>query len=425
MPCLPFTRYRMYEKITLPNGVRILHEHIPYVRSASLGIWIASGSRYEKASESGASHFIEHMLFKGTETRTAAELAGIMDGIGGQINAFTTKECTCFHGRALDTHLELLIGVLGDMFFHSKFDEADIANERGVILEEIDMYRDTPEDLVTERLFSAAFKGASLSRPILGKKSTLERMTGAALKKYMAEHYCPDSVVISLSGNYSAGDITQLTDLFTALPQGGKNKLTKASYTPSFSVKKKSLEQNHLCLAFPGIMVKDKNRYAMQLLTDILGGGMSSRLFQTVREKRGLCYSIYSYATSYLDTGLFNVYTALGKDTEHEAIKVIKEELKRFRDDGITDEELLRAREQVKANVLMGLESTSTRMNRLGRNELYFGYVPDPDEVIANYDKVTSEDIKRLSEECLDFSRISFSAVGNVESTDVYRDMLS
>jgi predicted Zn-dependent peptidase len=415
----------MYEKITLPNGVRILHEHIPYVRSASLGIWIASGSRYENASESGASHFIEHMLFKGTVSKTAAELAGIMDGIGGQINAFTTKECTCFHGRALDSHLGLLIGVLGDMFFNSKFDETDIINERGVILEEIDMYRDTPEDLVSERLFSAAYKGFSLSRPILGKKSTLEKMTGGTLKKYMAEHYFPESVVVSLSGNYSSDDIKQLTDLFSVMQPGGKNKLTAATYTPSFLVKKKSLEQNHICLAFPGIMVKDENRFAMQLLSDILGGGMSSRLFQTVREKRGLCYSIYSYATSYLDTGLFSVYTALGKNTEKEAINVITEELKRFRDEGVMAEELHRAREQVKANVLMGLESTGTRMNRLGRNELYFGYVPEPDEVIANYDKVTADDIRYLSEACLDFSRISFSAVGNVESMDTYRDMLS
>lgn len=414
----------MHERIILPNGVRILHEYIPYVRSVSLGIWVGAGSRYEDDRMSGASHFIEHMLFKGTDTYTAAELAGIMDGIGGQINAFTTKECTCFHGRVLDTHLEQLSDVLCDMFFNSKFDEEDVRNERGVILEEIDMYRDTPEDLTSERLYASVFKGFSLARPILGKKSTLERMTGDSLKKYMAEHYRPDAIVVALSGSYKPQDITRLKDIFSAMTKVRRKKFKKADYTPSFTVKRKSLEQNHLAIAFPGICVTDKNRYALQLLSDILGGGMSSRLFQNVREKRGLCYSIYSYGSSYIDTGLFSIYTALGRETERDAIGVIIEEIRRFKEEGVTPDELLRAREQVKANVLMGLESTATRMNRLGRNELYLGHVPEPDEVIASYDSVTVYDIQRLSEHCLDMNRVSFSAVGKVESAEAYRELL-
>ena len=415
----------MYEKIVLSNGVRILHEYIPHVRSASLGLWVGTGSRYEDTPMSGASHFIEHMLFKGTQTRTAAELAGIMDAIGGQTNAFTTKECTCYHGRVLDMHLPRLTDVLSDMLFNSRFDEADVQNERGVILEEIDMYEDTPEDLSAERLSSAVFGGNSLARPILGKKSTLGKMTGASLRQYMAVHYRPDSVVVALSGSYKPEDIDRLRDVFSAMPTGGQNTFKSAAYTPAFTVRRKSLEQNHLSIAFPGVSVTDGSRFVLQLLSDILGGGMSSRLFQTVRETRGLCYSVYSYGSSYIDTGLFSIYTALSRETEREALSVITAEIRKFKADGVTEEELSRAREQVKANVLMGLESTSTRMNRLGRNELYFGSVPEPDEIIARYDAVTADDIQKLSQRCLDFAQASFSAVGRVESADAYRELLA
>jgi predicted Zn-dependent peptidase len=310
------------------------------------------------------------------------------------------------------------------MFFNSKFDESDVKNERGVILEEIDMYEDTPEDLASERLFSSVYKGSALARPILGKKSTLEAMTGETLRAHMAEHYTPDVVVVALSGSYKPEDIKRLEERFSIMTPGPKHRLTKASYTPSFIVRRKSLEQNHLCIAFPGIAVTDKDRFTLQLLSDILGGGMSSRLFQTVRENRGLCYSIYTYGSSYTDTGLFSVYTALGRETEAEALRVIMEELRRFKGDGVTEDELVRAREQVKANVLMGLESTSTRMNRLGRNELYFSHVPDPDEIIARYDAVTAADIRRVAESCLDFEKISFSGVGKVENVDYYRALL-
>ena len=424
-PYLYHTEVIMYEKIVLPNGVRFLHEYIPHVRSVSLGIWVGTGSRYEDAGMSGVSHYIEHMLFKGTTTRTASELAGIMDAIGGQTNAFTTKECTCFHGRVLDTHLPQLTDVLCDMFFNSRFDEADVQNERGVILEEIDMYEDTPEDLCSERLSSSVFRGYSLARPILGKKSTLDKMTGDTLRGYMAEHYRPEAVVVALSGSYKPEDITRLRDIFSNMKPGGRNSFKNAAYTPVFTVRRKSLEQNHISVAFPGVAATDKRRFTLQLLSDILGGGMSSRLFQTVREKRGLCYSIYSYGSSYIDTGLFSIYTALGRETEREALIVIADEIKRFKDGGVTPDELMRAREQVKANVLMGLESTSTRMNRLGRSELYFGHVLEPDEIIANYDAVTAEDIMSFSEACLDFTKMSFSAVGKVENADAYRELLA
>ena len=414
----------MYEKITLPNGVRIIYEHIPHVRSAALGIWIGTGSRHEKAPQSGVSHFIEHMLFKGTNTRTAAELADLMDSIGGRTNAFTTKECTCYYGHVLDTHLELLSEVLCDMLFNSKFDEADITNERGVIFEEIDMYNDSPDDLVAERLSASIFKGSSLARPILGKKSTLENMTGESLKDYLSANYFAGNIVIALSGSFSQSDVTRLSEFFSNTPSGKKNKLTAVKYTPSFIAKRKSIEQNHLCLGFPGLSVSDGDRYACQLMSSILGGGMSSRLFRKVREERGLCYSVYSYSSSYIDTGVFNIYTALGKDSEQEALSVITDEIKKFKDKGVTSDELDRAREQVKANVLMGLESTGSRMNRLGRSELFLGSVTDTDELIAEYDKVTAEDLRVLAGRYLDFSKMSFSAVGRTDSAEQYRELI-
>ena len=310
------------------------------------------------------------------------------------------------------------------MFFNSNFDEGDVKNECGVIREEIDMYKDTPEDLASERLQTAVYKGFSLARPVLGSKVSLGRMTGESLKAHMSEHYRPGSVVVSVSGSYKPADIERLKDLFSAMADGKSKTFKSAVYTPSFTAKRKSLEQNHLLLAFPGLAVTDKRRYALQLLSDILGGGMSSRLFQTVREKRGLCYSVYSFGASYIDTGLFAVYTALGKETEREAISVIKDEIIRLKD-GVTHEELTRAREQIKANILMSLEQTGSRMHRLGKNELYLGYIPDLDEVIANYDRVTVEDIRALTETCLDFTSASFSAVGKVGEADYYRELIS
>lgn len=414
----------MYEKIVLENGIRIVYENIPYVRSAALGIWVKTGSRYETASENGASHFIEHMVFKGTQSRTAADIASLMDGIGGQINAFTTKECTCFYGRVLDTHLHQFTDILCDMFFNSRFSEDDVENERGVILEEIDMYEDSPEDLVVEQLFSAVFKGSSLARPILGKKASLSKMTGEFLHEYMQTHYCPDDVVIALSGKFSAQDIAYLQEKFASMPRRKSKKFAPAHYTPSFKLKRKSIEQNHLCLAFPGISIGAEERYAMQLLSSILGGGMSSRLFQNVRENRGLCYSIYSFGSSYEDIGLLAVYTALGRDTEMQAIEVIKEEILKLKENGVSEEELIRAREQVKANALMGLESTNARMNRLGKNELYLHYVPDMDEAIQAYDSVTVQDIKQLAAQYFDFSQVSFGAVGRVSPEEEYRKIL-
>ena len=413
-----------YEKRTLPNGVRILTEQVPGVRSACLGIWVGTGSRHEKPGEGGAAHFIEHMLFKGTATRTAAQLAEEMDAIGGQVNAFTTKECTCFHARVLDTHLPMATDILCDMFFHSKFDGGDVETERGVILEEIGMYEDNPEDLCAERLAGVVFQGSPLARPILGKKSTLEKMDGAWLRQYKDSHYGPESIVVALAGRFTQADVDDLAARFAVLEPRKPISSKPAAYRSGIVVKKKAIEQNHLTLAFPGLSFSDPRRFTLQLLSSILGGGMSSRLFQQVRERKGLCYSIYSYGTCHDDAGYFGIYTALGKETERQALDTILSVIRDFNDHGVTQEELDRAREQSKANVLMGLESTQAHMSSLGRGEMLVGRVLDEEEIIAAYDAVTREDVRALAEELMDLSNSSLSAVGRVGKAEEYQTLL-
>lgn len=414
----------MYETITLSNGVRILTEPVPGVRSASLGIWIGAGSRHEQPTENGAAHFIEHMVFKGTSRRTAAELAEEMDAIGGQINAFTTKECTCFYARVLDTHLPQATDLLCDMLFHSQFREEDIQTERGVILEEIGMYEDNPEDLCAERLAASVFKGSALARPILGKKATLDKMTGAWLRDYMSRHYLPGDFVVALAGSFTPKDVSDLSARFSALSGGRLSPIQPAAYTPSFPVKKKALEQNHLILAFPGLSYGDKRRFTLQILSSILGGGVSSRLWQKVREEQGLCYSIYSFGAGHAETGLFSVYTALSRETEEQALTTICSTIREFASHGVTIQELNRAREQSKANVILGLESTQAHMSNLGRGALMQGEVLDSDQIIAAYDAVTQEGIRALAEEIFDFKRASLSAVGRVRTAGEYQEFI-
>ena len=414
----------MYERRVLPNGVRLLTEQVPGVRSAAVGIWVGAGSRNESAAESGSAHFIEHMSFKGTARRSSARLAEEMDAIGGQMNAYTTKENTCFYAWVLDTHLAQAADILCDMLFCSKFDQADVETERGVILEEMGMYADNPEDLCAERLSAAVYKGSSLARPILGRKATLEKMTGEGLKAWQKAHYVPSALVVTLAGSFREADVDALAERFGALTGPERPKERPAVYVPGFTVKRKATEQNHLTLAFPGLVLGDGRRFTLQLLSSILGGGMSSRLWQEVREKRGLCYSVYTYGAGHADTGLFCVYVATGADTEAEAVRTIAREVRRFTAGGVTAEELDRAREQSKANVLMGLESTQSRMSSLGQGELLVGQVLEPDEVIAAYDAVTTEDVRRLAEELLEFDRCSLSAVGRVGDADGYREML-
>lgn len=411
-------------KITLANGVRIVTEHVDSVRSASVGIWVGNGSRHEPAALNGISHFIEHMIFKGTDKRSAQHIAIAMDALGGQFNAFTTKECTCYYMKVLDTHIKNGISILADMFLHSRFAPEDIALERGVVLEEIDMYEDTPEDVATEKLFEGCFSDSSLGRPILGTEQTLSGMTTETLHQYMQDFYRPSDTVIAISGSFDQSDLDYICSLFEPMHGQGQNSFSPAAYHPHALVRPKEIEQNHICLGFPGLPIASDRRYALQILCGIVGGGMSSRLFQTVRERNGLCYSVYSYCSSHHDTGMVSIYTALGKNTEERAIALICKVLREFCQQGPVGDELNRCREQLKANVLMGLENTSARMHRLGRGELYFGRTIGADELIASYDAVTADEVVDLARQIFDFSQASICAVGQTENEAYYAGLL-
>ena len=415
----------MYQQITLPNGARILTEAVPGARSAALGFFVGVGSRHERRQDNGAAHFIEHMLFKGTARRSAAQLARDMDAIGGQVNAYTTKEHTCFYARSLDRHLDYSLDLLSDMLFHSCFSQEDVETERGVILEEIGMYEDTPEDLVSERLSAAVYKGTALARPILGSQATLAPMTGEFLARWQREHYRPGNLVAALAGSFTQAQVDKLSDCLSQLEPGPVPQYRPAAYRPAVTARRKAMEQNHLILAFPAPSYLDERRPQLLLLNSLLGGGCSSRLFQEVREKRGLCYTVYSYAADHEDTGLLGIYTALGQEQEEQALETIYHLVEELAEHGPTQEELDRVREQAKANLLMGTESIQARMSHLGSSALLFGRVRETEEIIALYDAVTREQLRDLAQALFVPEGASLSALGRVRPAQDYSQWLS
>ena len=411
----------MYQQLALPNGARLLLEEVPGARSAALGFFIGVGSRHEAPRENGAAHFIEHMLFKGTRRRSAGQLARDMDAIGGQFNAYTTKEHTCFYGRTLDRHLDRGLDILADMLFHSRFDQGDVELERGVILEEIDMYEDTPEDLVAERLAAAVYRGSPLARPILGRQSTLSAMTGEWLCQWQREHYHAGVTVAALAGSFSAAQVDALRDLLAGLPSGpAPKKLRPALYRPAVTVRKKAIEQNHLILAFPSPSYLDPRRRQLLLLNALLGGGCSSRLFQELRERRGLCYTSYSYIADHVDTGALGIYVAVGREQEGAALEVVRQLVQELADHGPTQEEVDRVREQAKAGLLMSSESVQARMSHLGSSALLYGQVEEEGDILAQYDAVTREQLRDLAGELFHMDAASLSAVGRVDPSAGY-----
>lgn len=414
----------MYQEIIRPNGARLLVEEVPGARSAALGFFVGAGSRHETAEENGSAHFIEHMLFKGTHRRTAADLAMDMDAIGGQINAYTTKENTCFYARSLDRHLDRALDILSDMLFCSKFDQEDVETERGVILEEIGMYEDTPEDLVAERLASAVYKGTPLARPILGTQATLANMTGDHLKTWQKTHYRPGNLVAALAGSFTQAQVDKILAQLDALEAGESPIQLPARYKAAVTARRKNMEQNHLILAFPAMNYLDPRRYQLLMLSSLLGGGCSSRLFQEVREKRGLCYSVYSYVADHEDTGLMGIYTAVNPEQEAATLATVRAIIEDLAEHGPTQAELDRVREQATAGLLLGSESIQARMSHLGNAALLYHKVREVDEIIECYNAVTREQLQTLAGEMFDWSKASLSAVGKVKTIADYSKWL-
>lgn len=413
----------MYQELIRPNGARLLMEEVPGARSAALGFFVGAGSRHETAAENGSAHFIEHMLFKGTARRTAAGLAMDMDAIGGQVNAYTTKENTSFYARSLDRHLDRALDILSDMLFCSSFSQEDVETERGVILEEIGMYEDTPEDLVAERLSAAVYKGTALARPILGTQATLANMTGESLRQWQKDHYRGGNMVAALAGSFTAAQVDQILSLLDTL-EPGTIEQTPGRYKSAVTARRKNMEQNHLILAFPAMNYLDPRRYQLLMLNSLLGGGCSSRLFQEVREKRGLCYSVYSYVADHEDVGLQGVYTAVNPEQEGEALAIIRTILEDLAEHGPTQEELDRAREQATAGLLLGSESIQSRMSHLGNAALLYRKVLEVDEIIDRYNAVTREQLRALAGEMFRWNTASLSAVGKVRTIAQYSKWL-
>jgi len=389
------------EKYTLDNGVRVIIEKIPTVRSVALGIWIGTGSKYENAEVNGISHFIEHMLFKGTTARSAKQIAESFDQIGGHVNAFTSKEYTCYYARVLDEHAPVALDILSDMYFNSVFDEQELQKEKNVVIEEIRMYDDTPDDLVHDLVAKACYETHPLGYSILGTEDVLNQITREDIHRYIEARYTPEQTVITVAGNVTDKLLGEITRYFSGYKRTTKE-LTpdvKPNFTAGSIWRKKDTEQAHLCLSFPGYDVGHEDIYSLILMNNVLGGSMSSRLFQEVREERGLAYSVYSYHSAFKNSGTFTLYTGTATKQLEEVYNVMMNTVAALRDGGISTEELKKGKEQLKGSLMLSLESTSSRMSRLGKNELLLSRHLDLDEIIQRVEAVTVESVKKVAEE--------------------------
>jgi predicted Zn-dependent peptidase len=372
-----------------------------------LGIWVKNGSRNETPDNNGISHFIEHMLFKGTEKFSTKDIANIFDAIGGNVNAYTAKEYTCYYAKVLDEHLAVAAEVLADMIFHSVFDEEELKKEKNVIIEEIAMYEDAPDDMVHDLIYEAAFGEHSLAYPIIGTEKNLQRMDAEELKAYMRRNYFVENTVISIAGNVDERIIDLLEKHFGSFSNhGNQDAVSNPHFVGGQKFHHKQTEQNHICLAFPGCALDDDRLFAMTVLNNVIGGGMSSRLFQEIREKKGLAYSVYSYHSAYRDSGLLNIYIGTAPKQSGEVLNITLEELGKIMANGISEDELKRAKEQLKGSLILSLESTNSRMNRNGKNELMLGKHYTLDETIDLIDRVTNDEIKELTNR---FRSVSFA----------------
>lgn len=387
----------MLEKHACKNGLRIVLENIPSVRSVTIGIWVLTGSRNESPENNGISHFLEHMFFKGTTSRSAKDIAEAFDAIGGQVNAFTSKEYTCFYAKVIDTHKEYALDILADMFFHSTFDEMEMEREKKVVLEEIKMYEDTPDDIIHDLLARATYGEHPLGYSILGTEEHLRTFNQETLKNYVKEHYTPENVVISVAGNADDSFIRTIENRFGTFQSSYQHKdIAKPAFLANSIERNKETEQAHLCLGYDGLAVDDTDIYSLIAMNNVLGGSMSSRLFQEVREKHGLAYSVFSYHSSFLDNGLLTIYAGTGKDQLPILMDTISQTVDTLVKNGLTDKELKNSKEQLKGNLMLSLESTNSRMSRNGKNELLLKRHRTLDEMIQEIDGVDHGSIQTV-----------------------------
>jgi predicted Zn-dependent peptidase len=394
-----------YQKTTLPNGVRIITEAIPHVRSLSLGFWIETGSRDEVPEKNGISHFIEHMVFKGTKKRTIKEIAQSIETVGGYLNAFTSKEHTCFYARVLDEHLELATDVLSDMVFSPTFPEKELVKEKNVVLEELKQAEDDPDDIIHDYFEKAIFKAHPLGMPVIGTADSISSFLRKDLIQYKADQYTSDNLVVAAAGNIHHETVVDLAKKYLKnIPVSANHKRVRKHDSvfdePNFVLSEyyKPIQQAHICLGTIGCGVKSEKRFAMQVLNTLLGDGMSSRLFQNIREKYGFAYAVYSFNNMMQDTGSAGIY--IGTDNSHvqRCIDLVWKELKSIRRHAITKQELERTKAQLKGSLMLGMENIPNRMMRLGSSELYFGELLTLDTIIAMIDAVTKDEVQEMAE---------------------------
>lgn len=406
-----------YRKSVLPNGIRILTERMPHVRSVAVGVWVETGSRHEHEARGGVSHLIEHLVFKGTATRTAQDIARTMDSVGGQMDAFTTKENTCFYVQVLDEHLPLAVDLLTDILLHPLFDAEELEREKQVVLQEIRMVEDTPDDIIHDLFAVQVWGDHPLGRPILGTRELVTGFGRDGIAEHFGEEYVPPQIIIAVAGNVTH---EQVVDLFGRGFNGYQRPVPpRTSSTPRLcpgvNIVHKPLEQVHLVMGFPGLRHAAPERYAMFLLNDVIGGSMSSRLFQEVRERQGLVYSIHTGAQAYADTGVLYVQAATDAQNFSKVLKSVLKELRDLKKDGVTADELKRAKDHLKGSLMLSLESTSSRMNRLAKHEMHLGAFLTMDQMLASIDGVKHEEVQALVTQVIDEEQLALTTLGPLD----------
>jgi predicted Zn-dependent peptidase len=410
-----------YDKTVLDNGMTVMTEHIDSVRSVALGVWAAAGSRDEAPPEAGVSHFIEHMMFKGTPTRSALEISEAFERLGAEVNAFTSKEQTCYYSRVIDRHAPEALAILSDMVTSSLFEESACTSERQVVLEEISRAEDTPDDKVHDLFAQALWPDHPLGAPVLGRKETVGGFLPADIRAYTSRRYRGGELVIAAAGNIAHDDVVEMVrEQLEGVEVGPRSvrDIEVPTGARHVSVQTKDTEQAHICWGTLALPAAHEDRFALGVLDAILGGGMASRLFQEIREKRGLAYAVYSYHGQYLDTGCMTIYAGTRPDNTTQVVGLISDEVDKVLDSGITPEELDRAREAMKGHLVLGLENTNSRMMRLGRSELGGVEILSIDELIARFEAVTTDDVQRVARETLGGPR-TLAIVGPHSADDV------
>ncbi len=414
----------MYEFKTLKNSIRVVAEKIDYLKSISIGVWVGNGSRHEKKEENGISHFIEHMLFKGTNKRDALQIARAIDSIGGQINAFTAREYTCFYTKTLDAHADIALDVLSDMLFNSRLDAEEMDRERRVVMEEISLYEDSPEDLVYDLASEAAWGGTPLGRTILGTKETLDAITPDIMRNYIKTHYTSKNMIISVSGNYGA-DFFDMLEKYFGCREIADNEivLPEAKYLPTNKVRTKDIEQVQLVAGFKGIDVMDESAYSLLVFNNVFGSGMSSRLFQNIREKRGLVYSVSAGHSAYINTGMFDISAGMSPKNVNAVAELIAEEIKKVKREKLSRDEVARAKEQLKGSYILSYESTGARMQGAGRSLLLNKPIRTQEEALSLIEAVNTDSVAEIIDRVLDTDTLCISAVGPIDSVDGLFDL--